>query len=140
MTYLRLIAEHNAIDAAADVVVALSKSTTPRPAEAAAALEVLAQLLRDHLSGEEDAIFHTLLAAKGGRHAETAERMGIEFDRLKDDWGSYLYRWDGGSVVARWDEFATETQAMLGRIRERVMFETMMLYSLGVHLEVIAVE
>ena len=137
MNYQQLIAEHDAIAAACDVVTAIAAHAPPRPADATKGLELLAHLLRDHLAGEDEVIYQTLLRARGGRHAETAARMGEQLVRLKEDWESYLYRWDAAQVAAAWPAFADETADMLGRIRERVTFETMVLYSLAVHLEVV---
>lgn len=137
MNYLQLIAEHDAIEAACDVAAALAARSPARPADATKALELLAHLLRDHLEGEDEVIYQTLLRARGGRHAEVAGRMGEELARLRDDWESYLYRWDAEHVAAAWPAFADETADMLGRIGERVTFETMILYSMAVHLEVV---
>ena len=139
VTYRKLIAEHDAIDAAAYVVLSLTRRDARRPVEAAKALEMLAQLLRDHLSGEDAVIYQTILASRGGRHADMAEQMQVELERLKDDWETYLYRWDAVRIDTEWNGFVRDTEAMLSRIRERVTMETMVLYSLALHLDVIAV-
>lgn len=140
MNYRNLIADHEAIEAAAFIVVTLVRPDVPRPRDAIKALHLLAHLLRDHLAGEDVVIYHTVLAAQGGRHADTAARMRDELDRLREDWEAYLYRWGADRIVGEWTEFALQTGAILSRIRERVTFETMILYSLALHLDVVAID
>ena len=118
-------------------MLAFVRGDQPRPAEASKALEVLALLLRDHLGREDPIIYRTVLAAQGERHALAANRMASDLDVLREDWTSYLYRWDENHVLENWDGFVEDSLGMLTRIRHRVMLETTVLYSLAAFYAVI---
>ncbi len=133
MNYQQLIAEHDAIEAAATAVIDIVHAETPRPDAATHALEALATLLRDHLTGEEDVIHATLAATRGGRHAALADRMRAELIELSEDWEGYLYRWHAPRIEREWGGFCRESTDVLGRIHDRVSFETLILYSLALH-------
>jgi hypothetical protein len=137
LDYDTLVAQHEAIDAATQVLLALSVKTVPRPVEAASMLSVLAVLVRDHLSAEDPVIYETVAVTCGTRHGEAAALSAREFERLKHDWTDYLRRWTAPAIAANWVGFVEESHGMLGRLRERVMRETAILYSLAHHYEVV---
>lgn len=140
MNYQQLIAEHDAIEAAAAAVIGLVTAGAPRPAEAAKGLERLATLLRDHLAGEDDVIHATVAASGDSRHAGLAEGMRAELATLANDWENYLYRWPTPRITREWAEFGRESIEVLGRIHDRVAFETLVLYSLALHHGVVPVD
>ena len=140
MNYRNLITEHEAVEAAAFVVVTMARPDVVRTVDAKKALHLLDHLLHDHLAGDGAAVYNTIPATQGGRHAETAERLRVELDRLRDDWEAYLCRWNPARIVRDWTGFALETAAMVGRVRERVAFETMILYSLALRLDAVKVD
>ena len=138
MDHATLIAQHDTIDAAAQVLIALTDRPTPQPTEASRHLGLLAALVRDHLSIEDPIIYATVVATRETRHGGAATLAAGELDELKQDWTHYLYRWDNGAIAADWLGFVEHSRAMLERLRDRVAAETAILYSLAEHYAVIA--
>ncbi len=139
MSYDRLIQEHDAIEALTDALVALVAGP-PATAEAAALLERVAALIRDHMADEEQTLAATLDAAARDRHHAAAANAMRDVEQLREDWALYLYRWTRVAIAADWGRFAVETRAMMERVGERVARETGILYSLALHYRLIAPE
>jgi hypothetical protein len=133
VSFERLYADHLAIERVAKALLMLVGATRPDPVQALRRLEQLTGLVRDHVAEEDPVIYATVEASERARHGHTAATLAEEFERLKEDWSDYCYRWDAAHVVADWAGFARETRAMLGRLQERVTWETSVLYALAVH-------
>ena len=137
LDHVTLIAQHDAIDAATQTLLALIANRASQPAEASRVLGLLATLVRDHLRFEDPVIYETVVATSDTRHGAIAAMSAEEFARLKQDWTRYLARWKEAEVAADWEGFVADSRPMLERLRERVAVETMILYSLAEHYGVI---
>lgn len=137
MDHATLIAQHEAIDAATQILLAYTRGPVPQPVDASRTLSLLSALVRDHLAVEDPIIDDTVAATRATRHGELAKTTAAELAQLRLDRTNYLYRWHEQAVAADWAGFVAESEAMLGRARERVRRETLILYSLAQHYDVI---
>jgi hypothetical protein len=129
--YRRLIDEHVAIERAAELVASIARQGPGAAAEASAAMERLARLVRDHEAAEDPLLYATGVATRGGRHAEAAADAAAAYELLGEDWAEYLYRWTPEAIAADWLRFRAATEAIVRRLHERLAYESEVLYSLG---------
>lgn len=137
MTYQTLLDEHAEIDRAVVALIDLATGA-PRPSAAAAMLEELSVLVRDHLAHEDPILYATAAAAGGTRHDGITAASMVAFEALKDDWTQYLYRWDQAHIGRDWRRFGVETAVMMEQLTQRIAIETAILYSLAVHHRALA--
>lgn len=139
MSYDRLMREHEAIEALADALASAARGAAA-PDVASKLLGRLAMAIRDHMAAEEGTLAATLDAALRNRHHAAAASAMLDVEYLREDWTAYLYRWTREGIAADWQRFATETLAIMERIRDRLARETGILYSLALHYRLIAPE
>ena len=137
MTYLELMDDHTVIEGLGQELLELVCCATPQADAASATLEMLAEIVRDHLAVEDPLIYQTAIAVDGGRLGALVTASIDDLAELKDCWTRYLYRWDRDHVARAWAVFGKETVTMLGQLDDRVARETAILYSLALHHGVI---
>jgi hypothetical protein len=120
--FARLQLEQVQIGRAVDSLMAVLDDATA--AELTARLRTLADIVYDHIAGE-DALAQRLDAAIGHEPAERAWRHGMAaFTRLRTEWLTFLHRWEGASIRNDRAGFVAEARTMLDRVMERVELET----------------
>lgn len=137
MSYQRLMQDHATIEALiADLLHATAGEA--HPARASALLERLAVVVRDHRAREGAVLRATMESAAGDRHAATAVAAMHDVGELEEDWSQYLYRWSPDAVAGQWPLFCRVTAVMMPMVRAELAREAGILYSLAVHLGVLA--
>ena len=128
MDYRDLVSDHDRIDALADELEGAVRScATPAP-QVDALLDRLADVVKEHLQKEDSFIYPDLLQSSD---PVGATGLAVEFETLKRDWETYLATWRHGLAQQDWPAFREQTFGMLKRLRERVMKETGLLYSMA---------
>lgn len=125
-----LIAEHDHIDVLAKQ---LSEMASDRE-DVAGVMCLRATLsitLDDHLSREDSFLYDQLLGATDKVFPEAVLAFRRSFADLAADWGDYLTSWDAECIRADWTTFASETIAMMIRLRARIADENALLYPLA---------
>ena len=128
MSYERLIGEHARIDQAVEDMLHLVAGAIPDVDAVLLKLTDLACELGEHLAHEDSFIYPRMIAARDTAMADTARRFVREFATLRHDWSLYLGEWTGETIAADWDNFRTETLAMMARLAARVSAENELLY------------
>lgn len=129
ISYHHLISEHDAIEAAAMQVIADLDGADTLDSIVYGSLDTLARLVRNHLAGEEDILTHLDQKHLTGPWVQAWMAAAKEFDALKADWLSFLDEWDLAAIERQRSSFATRARAILGRLNERVRFETSIFYA-----------
>lgn len=128
MNYQELIEDHARIDELARELELAVQSATLRNGEVDRLLPRLARVVEQHLQKEDSFIYPELI---GADDPAGATGIVLEFDAIKRDWEIYLGLWRGGVSGQDWPAFCESTVGMLGRLRERVMTETGLLYAMA---------
>ena len=128
MNYQDLISDHDRIDALTAKLEIAVQAENPEQTSAVMLLGDLERLVAAHLDKEDSFIYPDLVRS---RDPADAASLVVEFESLKQDWGSYLAVWREGVTADEWLNFQASTLGMLQRLRERVMKETGLLYSLA---------
>ena len=137
MSYQRLIADHDSIDALIAELLAVADGA-PCPMSASGVLARLAAAVRDHRVAEDAILSDTLGAATGNRHARAAIAAMRDLDDVEEAWTLYLYRWSPSEISAAWEAFAEDTRSLMSVIRLELAREAGILYSLAVHYHLLA--
>lgn len=123
----RLIDDHDALDALADKLIAVSRERSADAEACAAALRDLADRLTTHLAIEGDILF--------GSHAPTLAREYASFEggfaELTANWAVYLDRWTVTAIAVDRCGFAQETMDMMTALKVRIGQENSVLYPLA---------
>ena len=127
LDYRDLIDDHDRIDALAEKLELAVADEEPR-ADVDDLLARLSSLVDDHLSKEDSFIYPDIVRCDD---PAVASGLVMEFEVLKRDWGEYLAKWQAGLAANDWRGFRHSTLGMLHRLRERVMKETALLYSMA---------
>lgn len=128
VTYQLLIAEHDAIDSAADDMLCAAIGTNNTSHELANRLNGLANLVAAHIQKESQFVSGLDQDHLVGQWINDWKAGLAEFDRLCDDWEAYLSRWDEEGIRTNRRMFSQDTGAMIERLRSRVRDETATLY------------
>lgn len=126
--YQDLIRDHDEIDQLAEAVEKLATGDRSGSVAIDALLSQLARIVEAHLAKEDSFIYPAIIASKDPADAAS---LVVEFEVIKRDWKSYLEMWRDGAAASDWPAFRIATIGMLSRLRERVMKETGLLYSIA---------
>ena len=126
--YQDLINDHDQIDSLAAKLERAVDAEGPGDVPVGALLGQLEQLVAAHLTKEDSFIYPALV---GSTDPVGASGLIVDFEILKQDWQTYLATWQDEMAIRRWPAFQEDTRDMLHRLRERVMQESGLLYSLA---------
>jgi len=125
-----LIAEHDHMDEMAKQLIAIA--TDREDVTGALCLRAtLSITLDDHLSREDSFLYDQLLGATDTVFPTAVLDFRRSFADLATDWGGYLTSWDAECIRADWEGFASETIAIMIRLRARIAEENALLYPLA---------
>jgi len=132
LTYNILVAEHLGIEAAA---IAICDSLEGEEALSGAlftGLDNLKNLVKAHLHNEEALLSGLSQAQIDDSRLQLWIAAANDFDRLRSDWLSFLAEWDLNTIERGRAEFAVSARSILGRLTERVRFESETFYVVAV--------
>jgi len=129
MSYQRLIAEHDRIDAALVRLLNHVDAVAPDPVDTMLALSRLSDEMREHLAREDALLYPDLIADERHAFPRIAADFEREFAELRDDWSRYLQEWDSLSIQHDWAGFCHETHSIAERLADRVAAENRLLYA-----------
>lgn len=127
MSYQRLLAEHDAIEALAASLEAVLAGAASNAAAAVALLEGLTLAIEEHHRGEQ-AVYCRLRASGGPAAAELIEGLAPHCDAQDAEWQTYIGDWGPDCIAADWEVFRGETIAVLARLHERLRKEASTIY------------
>jgi iron-sulfur cluster repair protein YtfE (RIC family) len=129
MSYQRLIAEHDRVDAALVRLLNHVDAVAPDPVATMLALSRLTDELRGHLAREDAFLYPDLIAGEGRAFPGIAADFVQAFAELRHDWDRYLHEWDSLSIQQDWAGFRHETHSIAARLADRVAAENRLLYA-----------
>lgn len=128
MSYERLIAEHDRIDAKVAELSALVGAETPDVAAVVIVLSDLSGAVSEHLAHEDSLIYPRMISASHTELSEVALGFVDQFAALTADWGLYLREWGSEQIAGDWQGFRGETRAIMARLAARIGAENELLY------------
>ena len=131
MSYQRLIDDHDEIDRLANALVVLAESGVPDVTRALDLLWDLSGAVNDHLTYEDRTVYSRLIQSKHPQLSSAGVDFEASFIELRSDWQTYLSDWQAETLACDWPLFASETIAMMLRLRQRVSDETSLIYPLA---------
>jgi len=132
LTYNHLVAEHQDIEAAAILICGSLEGTETLSRTLFTGLDNLNNLVKAHLHNEEALLGSLSQDQINDSRLQLWIAAANDFDRLRSDWLSFLAEWDLDTIERRRAGFAISARSILGRLTERVRFETATFYVVAV--------
>ena len=129
-SYQKLIADHDAIQQAARVLVEdLARYRQSDAAKAAASVARIAAMVERHIE-QEDAVMATLEGrTDAAAWGSSWEAVRSSFEDLRSRWVTFIEHWNAHRIGENWAEFRLSARAVLARLQDQVERETELFYS-----------
>ena len=131
MSYQRLIAEHDAIDALAAALGTMLDRPTAEPEAVVALLSELAMAIEEHRRNAHRIVYQRLLDGSNAAAAVTVAHFAEQFGVLEVEWHAYLGDWGADCIAADWEQFGVETRAALDHLLRRLRNEAAVIYPIA---------
>lgn len=128
-SYSQLIADHDKIEASANLLLVDLEDDTLSPAELAAQVGELAFIVNEHIEVEDAILDGVDSAALAAPWTEAWREGEAAFLKLRTDWIAFLERWTASTIAADRAGFSEAATAILGRLRDRLAIETKAFYA-----------
>jgi len=128
-SYKQLVTEHDAIEAAANALLAAVNKGFASSTDLAVQLNTLAVLVKDHVEREDMIIAGLDETQLSGPWIEAWREGADAFARLKSDWTRFLKTWNAEAIQDDRIGFTADAHAILDRLRDRVQLETRAFYA-----------
>lgn len=128
-SYKQLITEHDAIEAAANALLAAVDKGYASSTDLAVQLHTLAIVVEDHVEREDLIIAGLDETQLSGPWIEAWREGADAFVRLKSDWTKFLKAWNAEAIQDDRIGFKADAHTILGRLRDRVQLETRAFYA-----------
>jgi hypothetical protein len=123
---LRLIEDHEMLDASACTLSILADAPSPMPEAAFDQLQQFRHALTAHLA--EEAVFLKDARKVGnGEFASHSAAHSHDFADLVSEWETYLSEWSEDTIGEDWIAFGGATRWMMRRLREQISAENAVL-------------
>jgi hypothetical protein len=136
MSYQRLLAEHDAIEALAGSLESVLDGGAPDALAAVALLEDLASAIEEH-HREEQVVYGRLCASGDPLATELVAAFVRQCDSQDAEWRAYIGDWGRDCIAADWETFRAETGAVIARLHQRLRAEASTIYPVALQRGVI---
>lgn len=128
-SYKQLITEHEAIEAAANGLLAEIDSARTTSAQLAQQLDNRAVAVEEHVAVEAGVVSAFEKTHLTGPWIEAWQEGLGAFECLKADWTRFLGAWDEANICDDRAGFGADAHVIFGRLKDRVQLETSAFYA-----------